>query len=116
MLGLMRNHELRVDELDPYTEILREAARLQPEDADRVGQLTAELQRELAPSHPLTQVTWSLVAESVARDDVLLVLEDATVAITHLTYTSSGPEQPSWPMTTVLRSREELERQFLLRD
>jgi hypothetical protein len=27
MLGLMRNHELRVDELDPYTGILREAAR-----------------------------------------------------------------------------------------
>jgi hypothetical protein len=86
------------------------------EDAERVDQLTAELQRELAPSHPLKQVTWSLVAASVARDDVLLVLEDARVAITHLTYTSSGPEQPPSPMTTVLTSREELERQFLLRD
>ncbi len=27
MLGLMRSHELRVDDLDQYTEILREAAR-----------------------------------------------------------------------------------------
>ena len=26
-LGLMRNHEIRVDDLDHYTEILREAAR-----------------------------------------------------------------------------------------
>ncbi|MGZ4505632.1 MAG: hypothetical protein ACXVX8_04915 [Blastococcus sp.] len=86
------------------------------EDAERAEQLRAELERELAPSHPLKRVTWSLVAESLARDDVLLVLGDGAAAITHLTYSSNGPEQPPWPMTTVLTSSEELERHFLLHD
>jgi hypothetical protein len=67
-----------------------------------------ELRREVAPGHPLHGILVEAVGRHNGCDDVLFRLLDGTgrVAVVHLTWTQSPPEQPPWPVTEVFDSLE----------
>jgi hypothetical protein len=70
-------------------------SRLSPVERDA---LDAELQRELRDGHVLYSRPARAYLRRIDRDDVLFVVSrPAQLAIVHLTYTSSPPEQPPWP-------------------
>lgn len=82
---------------------------LAPWDPVEAGEgLDDELRREVGPGHPLHRVATRTVARRQDRDDVLFALEDGTgrVAVVHLTWTSSPPEEPPWPSTRLFPSLE----------
>lgn len=67
-----------------------------------------ELRREIAPGHVLHGREWEIIGLGVpARDDALLRLDDDAVALVHLTW-RGAQEPPSWPMTVLVTSVEEL--------
>ncbi|WP_446663696.1 hypothetical protein [Flexivirga sp. B27] len=72
----------------------------------RAERLEAELRREVGPGHPLHGRTWSVVADALPNDDVI-VRSGSDVGIVHLTW-SRGPERLPWPMTTFVSSPEAL--------
>lgn len=83
----------------PWWDLRRTAPR---EDEQREV-LLAELHREIGPNHLLHGRTVSVVARSQDNDDILVVVDDKTWAIVHLTW-RSAPEVPPWPMTAVFGS------------
>ncbi|MBU2693952.1 hypothetical protein [Pimelobacter sp. 30-1] len=81
---------------------------------DRVARRTLvarhrrELRREIAPGHVLHGRAWEIIGLGVpARDDALLRLSDGAVALVHLTW-GGAQEPPSWPMTVLVTSVDEL--------
>lgn len=67
-----------------------------------------ELRREIARGHLLYGRAWKVIGPGVpARDDALLLLDDGAVALVHLTW-RGAPEPPSWPMTEIVTSPDEL--------
>jgi len=70
--------------------------------------LDGELQREVGPGHALHGVATRTLGRRGDQDDVLFALEDGTgrVAVVHLTWTSSPPEEPPWPSTRLFESIE----------
>ena len=78
--------------------------------------LSVELRRELAIMHPLSAANWQIVARSVARDDVIVSLDDSTAGIVHLTYTPTPPESVPWPESVTFDSAEDLRFELNLRD
>lgn len=91
-----------VQELDipePWWDLRRAA----PQEDEQRWVLLAELHREIGPNHLLHGRAVSVVARSQANDDVIVVMDDKTWAIVHLTW-RSAPEVPPWPMTTVFGS------------
>jgi hypothetical protein len=62
-----------------------------------------ELGRELSAGHPLFGLPVRTIGQRQDCDDVLFAVEDGTgrVAVVHLTWTYSPPEQPPWPATFV---------------
>ena len=77
------------------------------EDAEQANALAAELEREVAPGHPLHGQAWRVIARALANDDIV-VEQGEEVAVVHLTW-ARKPEQPPWPMTTWMASVDELE-------
>ena len=67
-----------------------------------------ELRRELSAGHPLSGLPVRTLARRQDCDDVLFAVEDGSgrVAVVHLTWTHTPPEQPPWPGTTVFPSLE----------
>ncbi|MDN5745668.1 MAG: hypothetical protein L0H31_11165 [Nocardioidaceae bacterium] len=67
-----------------------------------------ELRVEIAEGHVLHSRRWRIIGIGVpARDDVLLELDGGEIALTHVTW-RRAPEPPSWPMTAIVRSADEL--------
>ncbi len=71
--------------------------------ADQAG-LEAELRREIAPEHVLTDETVSLLGRSLSSDDCLYALDGGRVAAVHLTW--SVERNPDWPSTAIYPSFE----------
>jgi hypothetical protein len=68
--------------------------------------LHAELMAEIGPDHRLGGLRLSVVARSVAQDDVLVEVEDGTWAVVHLTW-RGAPEQPPWPRASLFDSLQD---------
>lgn len=67
-----------------------------------------ELAIEIAEGHVLHGRRWRIIGIGVpARDDVLLELTSGEIALAHVTWQGT-PEPPSWPVTTIVRSAEEV--------
>lgn len=67
-----------------------------------------ELTVEIAEGHVLHGRRWRIIGIGVpARDDVLVELDGGEIGLTHLTWRGTS-EPPSWPVTTIVRSAEEL--------
>ncbi|MFT3968839.1 MAG: hypothetical protein QM695_00795 [Micropruina sp.] len=74
----------------------------------RADVLAAELRREIGPEHPLTSRVWTLIAEAVAQDEVVLALDGDGVALVHLTWRRATEPAP-FPATVIVASRAEFE-------
>ena len=70
--------------------------------------LERELGRELPAGHPLHGLPVRTLGRRQDCDDVLLAVEDGSgrVAVVHLTWTRSPPEQLLWPRTVLYPSFE----------
>jgi hypothetical protein len=71
------------------------------EDADggTWSALVKELEKELAPGHPLYEASYSMVARRWAQDDILLIVDGHPgCASLHLTW-KQAPEALPWPRT-----------------
>jgi hypothetical protein len=91
---------------EPWIDLRQLKQRL--ERRDLVARHRKELVREIAPGHVLHGRAWKIIGLGVpAGDDALLLLEDGTVALVHLTW-RGAPEPPSWPMTVFVTSPIEL--------
>ena len=78
-------------------------------DGDESADVLAdELLRELAPGHPLHGRDVRVIARSLTRDDVVVVVDDE-VAVVHLTWTTRKAERPPWPATRFVATADELE-------
>lgn len=86
-----------------------------PESSAEV--ITAELDRELAPSHPLSGRGARVVARRCDKHDVLCTVADdpECVALVHLSW-SGKRESPPWPMTTFFSSAEHWQRDAMIPD
>ena len=76
--------------------------------ADCATALEQTLAREVAPGHPLHGVLVAAIGRHGGCDDVLYRLLEGSgrVAVVHLTYTHSPPEQLPWPITELFASPE----------
>jgi hypothetical protein len=64
--------------------------------------LEAELVRELHGDHPLHDRSARAFLRRIDRDDVLFIVSrPVQLAVVHLTFASSAPEQAPWPKTEV---------------
>ncbi len=68
--------------------------------------LDAELQKEVAPGHPLFGCEATAVAKAVDSDAVLFAvsLPDTPWAIVHLTWRGQPETNPAWPHVELLSS------------
>ena len=74
---------------------LRPWERVTPAQREAFGR---ELRRELHPEHPLYGRAARAFVRRMDRDDVLFIMSHPVqLALVHLTYTASPPEQPPWP-------------------
>jgi hypothetical protein len=75
-----------------------------------------ELHRELAKGHPLHGRVCRALASAHPNDDVVVAVDEADVAIVHLTFTPRRRETPPYPDTEIFGSvddfAEGLERRF----
>jgi hypothetical protein len=78
------------------------------DDPAQAKGMERELARELSGDHQLFGLPVRAAASRQDCDDVLFAAEDGTgrVAVVHLTWTPSPPEQPPWPGTIVYASFE----------
>ena len=91
---------------EPWIDVRRVNDRLARRDL--VAGHRKELKREIARGHVLHGRDWEIIGLGVpARDDALLLLDDGAVALVHLTW-RGAPEPPSWPMTEIVTSPDEL--------
>ena len=76
------------------------------------------LAREVAPGHKLHGVPVEAIGKRNGNDDVLFRLLDGSerVAVVHLTWTQSPPEQPPWPYSEVYASLEQFGEQRMRPD
>lgn len=74
----------------------------------RADVLAAELRLEVGPEHPLTSRDWTVIAEAVAQDEVVLALDEDGVALVHLTWRRATEPAP-FPSTVILASRARFE-------
>ncbi len=74
-----------------------------PLQGDSIGAFEPELRREAGDGHPLHGVPVRGIGRRHDCDDVLFALEDGTgrVAVVHLTWTSTPPEQLPWPRARI---------------
>ena len=82
-------------------------------DAEMADLLAHRLGAETASGHPLFRARVTTVARCTACDDVLYDLGDSRFAVVHLAWTSSPPDSPPWPKTTIYDSWEGAERAIL---
>jgi hypothetical protein len=78
--------------------------------------LAFELRRELHEEHLLANRPITVIARSLARDDVILALDATTAAIVHLTYTRTPPERPPWPGTELVDSSADMDLLLSMRE
>lgn len=79
--------------------------------------LVAELQRELAPTHPLFNQPVAAIARRYDCDDVLFYGESPErYAVVHLTWTSKQERWPSWPETDLYDSFDAFAEQRMKTD
>ena len=76
------------------------------DDPAQVAGMERELRRELSAGHPLFGLPVRTLARRQDCDDVLFAVEDGTgrVAVVHLTWTSSPPDQQPFPWTVLFPS------------
>ncbi|GAB3057163.1 hypothetical protein GCM10027053_18480 [Intrasporangium mesophilum] len=77
-------------------------------EPDRARVLGAELARELPAGHELYERRWTVVAEAMPQDEVLVVAGGLAYLV-HLTWTGRAEESP-WPVAERVDSAEEFER------
>jgi hypothetical protein len=72
----------------------------------QVAGMERELARELSVGHPLYGLPVRTLGRRQDCDDVLFAVDDGTgrVAVVHLTWTQSPPENLPWPQTVVYSS------------
>jgi hypothetical protein len=75
-----------------------------PEDG---AQLLAELRRELHVSHLLSNKQFQIIARRADSDDVLVILQDNSVAEVHLTWRGNAENDPKWPHTVLFANLDE---------
>ena len=68
---------------------------------------SAELDRELAPGHPLHGKSWRVVAKYVPQDEIVLIADSAVYQV-HLTF-SGCPERPGFPSWNLFPTAAEFE-------
>lgn len=78
--------------------------------------LVAELQRELAPGHPLYGSSTRAIARRGDNDDVLFTLENGQVAVVHLVWSGHAEQPPSWPWAVTYRDLEQWLSECMRRD
>lgn len=80
--------------------------------------LVIELQRELAPTHPLFKKTVAAIARRYDCDDVLFYVSKSPeqYAVVHLTWTGKQERWPSWPETDLYDSFDEFVEQRMKTD
>lgn len=73
------------------------------DDLAQVAGMEQELQCELSRGHPLFGAPVKTLARRQDCDDVLFSVQDGTnrVAVVHLTWTRSSPEEPPRPVSTL---------------
>jgi hypothetical protein len=74
---------------------------------DRARVFEAELARELSPGHLLYGRTWSVAAQALPQDEVV-VYSGEQVALVHLTRSGKAERLP-WPEAVLLGSAAEFE-------
>jgi hypothetical protein len=80
--------------------------------------LVAELQKELAPGHPLHGVDVVPLARRIDCDDVLFATANPlhALAVVHLTWAGKTERDPRWPWTTLFSGWADWRERFLLPD
>lgn len=76
-------------------------------EPDRARLLGAELAREVGPGHELHGRRWTVVAEAMPQDQVLVKAGNLTYFV-HLTWRGRA-EEPPWSLAERIDSGEELE-------
>ncbi|WP_330476503.1 hypothetical protein [Terrabacter sp. C0L_2] len=76
-------------------------------EAERAAVLETELAREVGHGHVLQGRKWTVVAEAMPQDEVLVQDRD-DVFLVHLTWKGRREESP-WPTVERVDSREEFE-------
>lgn len=74
-----------------------------PVETEQRDALQTELHLEVGAGHTLYGRSFSVIARSQERDDVLIALDDNAWAVVHLTWRRAR-ENPPWPATTVFDS------------
>ena len=77
-------------------------------EPDRARTLGEELARELSWGHVLHGRQWTVVAEAMPQDEVLVATGDVAFLV-HLTW-SRRAEQPPWPVAERAKNAGEFER------
>jgi hypothetical protein len=87
-----------LDWLEPWTPVESEAANLE-----------AELQRELAPGHPLYGHPAQAIARRIDCDDVLFAAMSppGRIAVVHLTWSGQPETDPRWPAVVVFANLDD---------
>lgn len=85
---------------------------------DESTAMTAQLQRELSPEHPLYGVTAKAVARTGARDDVLFELtgHESPLAHVHLTWSKTPLHSSRYPKTQFFATWEDWVAKKLIPD
>jgi hypothetical protein len=79
--------------------------------AARAELLDAELRRELSADHVLLPYSWVVIAEALPQEEIVVEIDDDTVAIVHLTWLGSTERRP-YPWTTIAHSPAEFEDSY----
>ncbi|GHH70363.1 MafI family immunity protein [Promicromonospora soli] len=74
----------------------------EPDDTEHLVALRTELDREIAPGHPLHGEPFDILARFAGADEVLVRLTAGRFALVHPTW-SRRPEPPQWPKTIICR-------------
>ena len=75
-----------------------------------------QLQKELAPKHPLYGLPASAIGRRVDCDDVLFLLGDDTMAVVHLTWSEKQVVDPRWPWFELYASVDDFVENRMLPD
>jgi hypothetical protein len=81
-------------------------------DYDRSVRFGEELVSEVAAGHSLFGQPLRVIAQCRRCDSILGALDDGRWFVSHLTWTTSKPDRPPWPSTTIEGTLDELLAEF----